>query len=105
VLQPADSIESHINDTKIGGAGLCDDEAVRITVEEGPQRVLELLSWGINFDKQAGQPVRPRVHARGRAQLRAILHAYGDATGRELAQTLINTVRAQRTSASPSRAS
>src|SRR3954463_9240397 len=56
VLQPADSIESHIHDTKVGGAGLCDDEAVRITVEEGPRRVLELLSWGINFDKQAGNP-------------------------------------------------
>src|SRR5579864_7218774 len=56
VLQPADSIESHISDTKIGGAGLCDDEAVRITVTEGPQRVLELLTWGANFDKQKGNP-------------------------------------------------
>src|ERR1044071_9169000 len=46
VLQPADSIESHISDTKIGGAGLCDDQAVRITVEEGPQRVIELLEGG-----------------------------------------------------------
>src|SRR5438477_11333882 len=54
VLQPADSTESHISDTKIGGAGLCDDEAVRITVEEGPRRVLELLSWGAKFDKKAG---------------------------------------------------
>src|SRR6478672_10061239 len=36
VLQPHDSYESHINDTKIGGAGLCDDRAVRITIEEGP---------------------------------------------------------------------
>src|SRR5688572_15858957 len=57
VLQPADSIESHINDTKIGGAGLCDDEAVRITVTEGPQRVLELLSWGMNVDKDASKPM------------------------------------------------
>src|SRR2546421_7492498 len=56
VLQPADSIESHISDTKIGGAGLCDDQAVRLTIEEGPQRVLELLSWGIKFDKQKGNP-------------------------------------------------
>src|SRR3954462_8968649 len=56
VLQPLDSIESHISDTKIGGAGLCDDEAVRITVEEGPKRVLELLAWGANFDKKQGNP-------------------------------------------------
>src|SRR3982751_1155709 len=47
VLQPLDSVESHINDTKIGGAGLCDDDAVETVVKEGPQRVLELLEWGL----------------------------------------------------------
>src|SRR2546421_7190023 len=95
VLQPADSIESHINDTKIGGAGLCDDDAVRITVEEGPQRVLELLSWGIKFDKQKGNPYDLAFTREGGHSFARILHAYGDATGRELAQTLINTVRAR----------
>src|SRR5437667_3047926 len=95
VLQPADSIESHINDTKIGGAGLCDDNAVRITVEEGPQRVLELLSWGIKFDKQKGNPYDLAFTREGGHSFARILHAYGDATGRELAQTLINTVRAR----------
>src|SRR5436190_22749729 len=94
VLQPADSIESHVNDTKIGGAGLCDDKAVRITVEEGPQRVLELLSWGANFDKKAGNPYDLAFTREGGHSFARILHAYGDATGRELAQTLINTVRA-----------
>jgi L-aspartate oxidase len=93
VLQPADSIESHVSDTKIGGAGLCDDEAVRITVEEGPKRVLELLSWGINFDKQIGNPYDLAFTREGGHSFARILHAYGDATGRELAQTLINTVR------------
>src|SRR5215212_8780257 len=93
VLQPSDSVESHINDTKIGGAGLCDDEAVRITIEEGPQRVLELLSWGINFDKQKGNPYDLAFTREGGHSFARILHAYGDATGRELAQTLINTVR------------
>src|SRR3954465_7923400 len=93
VVQPADSIESHINDTKIGGAGVCDDQAVRITVEEGPQRVLELLSWGIKFDKQAGNPYDLAFTREGGHSFARILHAYGDATGRELAQTLINTVR------------
>src|SRR5918993_2075026 len=93
VLQPADSIESHVSDTKIGGAGLCDDEAVRITVEEGPKRVLELLSWGINFDKKEGNPYDLAFTREGGHSFARILHAYGDATGRELAQTLINTVR------------
>src|SRR3954462_15781212 len=93
VLQPLDSFESHVNDTKIGGAGLCDDRAVRITVEEGPQRVLELLTWGIKFDKQAGNPYALAFTREGGHSFARILHAYGDATGRELAQTLINTVR------------
>src|SRR4051794_9126568 len=93
VLQPADSIESHINDTKVGGAGLCDDEAVRITVTEGPQRVLELLQWGANFDKKAGNPYDLAFTREGGHSFARILHAYGDATGRELAQTLINAVR------------
>src|SRR5439155_9040208 len=55
VLQPHDSIESHVKDTMDGGAGLCDEKAVRIVVEEGPQRVLELLQWGANFDKDASK--------------------------------------------------
>src|SRR6266511_4126092 len=46
-------------DTKIGGAGLCDDQAVRITIEEGPRRVLELLSWGAQFDKTIVNPYDP----------------------------------------------
>jgi len=95
VLQPHDSYESHINDTKIGGAGLCDDEAVRITVTEGPQRVLELLEWGANFDKKAGNPYDLAFTREGGHSFARILHAYGDATGKELAQTLINTVRSR----------
>src|SRR5919112_184526 len=76
-----------------GGAGLCDDEPVRITVEEGPKRVLELLSWGINFDKKVGNPYDLAFTREGGHSFARILHAYGDATGRELAKTLINTVR------------
>src|SRR5918992_1148390 len=45
VLQPLDSYESHVEDTEKGGAGLCDHAAVEVVVREGPQRVLELLSW------------------------------------------------------------
>src|SRR5437588_9543711 len=54
VLQPLDSVDAHIRDTEIVGVGLCDEKAVRITVEAGPKRVLELLEWGANFDKQKG---------------------------------------------------
>src|SRR5882724_6528119 len=93
VLQPLDSVESHVRDTENVGVGLCDDKAVRIVVEEGPKRVLELLSWGINFDKQAGNPHNLAFGLEGGHSFARILHAYGDATGKELAQTLINKVR------------
>src|SRR6202050_1502683 len=56
VLQPTDSVESHVQDTLACGVGLCDEKAVRIVIEEGPQRVLELLSWGAHFDQKIGNP-------------------------------------------------
>ena len=71
VLQPLDSVESHVHDTEIVGVGLCDEKAVRIVVEEGPKRVLELLQWGANFDKKAGNAARPGVRPGRRPQLRA----------------------------------
>ena len=95
VLQPADSYQSHVDDTEKGGAGLCDHEAVKVVIEEGPQRVLELLEWGANFDKQAGNPHGLAFTREGGHSFARILHAYGDATGKELAQTLIRTVRAR----------
>jgi L-aspartate oxidase len=93
VLQPADSYQSHVDDTEKGGAGLCDHEAVDVVIKEGPQRVLELLEWGANFDKQAGNPHGLAFTREGGHSFARILHAYGDATGKELAETLIRTVR------------
>ena len=90
VLQPLDSVESHIRDTLTVGVGLCDERAVRTVVEEGPQRVLELLGWGASFDKQPGNPHDLAYGLEGGHSYARIVHAYGDATGKELAQTLIN---------------
>jgi L-aspartate oxidase len=84
VLQPLDSVEAHIKDTEIVGVGLCDEEAVRITVEEGPKRVLELLQWGAHFDKKEGNPYDLAFGLEGGHSYARILHAYGDATGKEL---------------------
>jgi L-aspartate oxidase len=95
VLQPADSYQSHVDDTEKGGAGLCDHEAVDVVIKEGPQRVLELLEWGANFDKQAGNPHGLAFTREGGHSFARILHAYGDATGKELAETLIRTVQAR----------
>jgi len=93
VLQAPDSLDAHVSDTETVGAGLCDDQAVRVVVEEGPKRVIELLQWGANFDKQKGNPYDLALGLEGGHSFARILHASGDATGRELATTLINRVR------------
>ena len=95
VLQPLDSYQSHVDDTENAGAGLCDDEAVNIVIKEGPERVLELLSWGAHFDRKEGNPHDLAFTREGGHSFARIVHAYGDATGKELAQTLINTVRSR----------
>ena len=77
-LQPIDSVESHVQDTMSCGAGLCDYQAVKIVVEEGAQRVLELLSWGANFDKKKGAD-RPRQKFGEYPHVRAfVCHRPGD---------------------------
>ena len=97
VLQPTDSVESHVQDTITCGVGMCDPEAVRIVVEEGPKRVLELLNWGAHFDQKKGNAYDLSFGLEGGHSFARIVHAYGDATGKELAQTLINTVRSKET--------
>ena len=94
VLQPLDSVESHVRDTELVGVGLCDESAVRLVVEEAAPRVLELLQWGAHFDKKVGNAYDLAYGLEGGHSYARILHAYGDATGKELAQTLINKVRA-----------
>ena len=98
VLQPLDSVQSHVDDTETVGCGLCDSEAVRIVINEGPRRVLELLDWGANFDKASagsGNAHGLAYGLEGGHSFARIVHAYGDATGKELAQTLIRTVRSR----------
>src|ERR1700712_2715188 len=95
VLQPSDSYQSHAADTEKAGAGLCDDAAVNVVIKEGPARVLELLSWGAHFDKKVGNPHDLAFGLEGGHSFARIVHAYGDATGKELAQTLINAVRSR----------
>lgn len=100
VLDPSDTVEAHINDTLVCGAGLCDAAAVKLTIEEGPERVLELLDWGAHFDQKKGTTAAKAISEiafglEGGHSKNRILHSYGDATGKELAQTLIKTLRAR----------
>jgi L-aspartate oxidase len=95
VLQPEDSIALHVSDTESAGAGICDPRAVEIVIREGPARVLELLEWGARFDRKVGNPYDLDFAREGGHSFARIVHAYGDATGKELAQTLINAVQAR----------
>lgn len=89
-LSDEDKIGIHLEDTIKAGDGLCNKEAVKVMVEEGPDRILELISWGAEFDKDGSKLdfSREGAHSRNR-----ILHSHGDSTGREIERTLINEVR------------
>jgi L-aspartate oxidase len=90
-MAPGDSPELHLADTLAAGDGLCDEEAVRTLVEEGPERVRELIAWGCRFDRREGSLHFTREAAHGRSR---ILHAMGDATGREIERTLADAAAA-----------
>ncbi len=90
----AEDVELHGKDTIDAGDGLVFEPAARLLVEEGPRRVEELLAWGTNFDREAdsrgsGDLMRTRE---GAHSLPRILHANGDATGREIGRALLERV-------------
>ena len=82
---PEDSPEEHFADTMAAGDGLCDEDAVRVLVDEGVGYVRELLDWGAQFDRDAAG--QPRLGREGAHRLRRVLHAR-DATGREIGRLL-----------------
>ncbi|MFL6130122.1 MAG: FAD-dependent oxidoreductase, partial [Mycobacteriales bacterium] len=91
-LDPADSPADHLADTLAAGVGLCDEAAVRVLVEEGPDRVRELMAVGARFDTDPDGRLaltREGGHHRNR-----IVHAGGDATGAEVQRALEEAVRA-----------
>ena len=85
-----DDPELHMADTLAAGRGLCDPDAVRVLVQEGPGRIRDLESHGVAFDRdQDGGLALGREGGHGR---RRILHAGGSATGRHIAGALIERV-------------
>ena len=93
-LGAGDSPSLHRRDTLAAGAALCDAAAVRVLVEEGPDRVRELQTAGADFDiGPGGQLVLGREAAHSASR---IVHAHGDQTGAEVARTLIERVRESR---------
>jgi L-aspartate oxidase len=90
-LSDDDEIGLHFRDTLEAGDGLCHEGAVRVLVEEGPARALELIDWGADFDREGARLALGREGAHSR---RRILHARGDSTGREIVRTLLQAARA-----------
>ncbi|MGI8879399.1 MAG: L-aspartate oxidase [Jatrophihabitans sp.] len=85
-----DDPAEHLNDTLVAGVGLCDEDAVRALVTEGPEAVAELIESGARFDRDPDgqlQLAREGGHHRHR-----VVHAGGDATGAEVIRALIEAV-------------
>jgi L-aspartate oxidase len=84
-LSDDDEVRLHEEDTLYAGDGLCNHAAVRMLVEEGPAAIQELIEWGAEFDREAGELAFTREAAHSRSR---VLHARGDSTGSEIARTL-----------------
>ncbi len=90
VTNEDDKPEFHFNDTILAGRELCDTSAVNILVNEGPDRIKELILEGMNFDKSGGQLA---LGLEGGHHKRRVLHAGGDITGRKITEFMIEKIR------------
>ncbi|HNZ42123.1 MAG TPA: L-aspartate oxidase [Bacteroidales bacterium] len=90
VMYDPDSYEKHIKDTLIAGAGLCDENIVRITISESTERIKELISWGTEFDKTASG--KYDLAKEGGHSEHRVLHNK-DHTGASIEKALLNEVK------------
>ena len=89
-LSDEDKISLHQQDTLRAGDGLCNPEAVKILVEEGPKYILQLIEWGTQFDRAGTKLAFTREGAHSRSR---VLHAQGDSTGHEISRALFAKAR------------
>jgi len=87
-----DSTDLHLADTLAAGSGLCDREAVRVLVDEGPARVQDLIAWGAMFDRDARGGLD--LAREGGHSVARVVHAGGAATGAEIERALVEAARA-----------
>lgn len=90
VTNPEDKPEFHFNDTIVAGRELCDHSAVNILVNEGPERIKELIQEGMNFDRSDG---KLSLGLEGGHHKRRVLHAGGDITGRRMTEFMIKKIQ------------
>ncbi len=90
VTKATDNFEDHVVDTLIAGDGWCDEKVVRKVVEGAPEQIRQLLSWGVDFDKNAEGNFD--LHKEGGHSDFRILH-HKDNTGEEIQDSLIKAVK------------
>lgn len=90
VLDPEDRFEEHVADTLTAGGELCDPAVVEMVVREAPRRINELIEWGTRFDEEEGSLVLGREGGHSRHR---IVHALGDATGKEVMRAVTERTR------------
>ncbi|RLC27665.1 MAG: L-aspartate oxidase [Deltaproteobacteria bacterium] len=91
VFDPDDSFENHVRDTLESGDGLCHEEVVRMVVQDGPERIRELISMGVRFTERPEDHGRLDLGREGGHSMRRIVHTK-DLTGREVERTLLERV-------------
>jgi L-aspartate oxidase len=90
VMDPEDRFENHVADTLRAGGELCDEAIVELVVREAPDRIRDLIAWGAKFDQEHGGLALGREggHSHDR-----IVHALGDATGREVMRAVVEQTK------------
>ena len=91
VMYDSDSFDKHIQDTLVAGDGICDREVVEMTIREAPDRIRELVQYGVNFDKSVAGD-RYDLHREGGHSEFRILH-HKDNTGAEIERGLLEAVK------------
>lgn len=89
VFDPLDDFANHVADTLAAGKGLCDQEIVETVVREAPDRIRELVGFGAIFDQADGEIA---LTQEGGHSHRRVVHALGDATGKEVMRALIDRI-------------
>ncbi|MBS3732485.1 MAG: L-aspartate oxidase [Desulfobacterales bacterium] len=92
VFDPADTFESHIEDTLASGDGLCNESVVETVVKSAPERIEELLKLGVDFNRSEGK-LDLDLCREGGHSFNRIVHAH-DLTGRAVEEALVSRVRA-----------
>lgn len=92
VFDPLDDFSNHVSDTLSAGKGLCDRGIVETVVREAPSRIRELISYGAVFDEADGEIA---LTQEGGHSHRRVVHALGDATGKEVMRALIDRIYRQ----------